>query len=731
MSLGNLKPLVTANRVCRFRSFLFLLTALVLFIVTAPGGIWAPTSLAVGQRLSQDLYAHRQVRFVSETLTEAKRREFEATVPKVYKRDRHTEDYLKALVRDLFDAIVTLCSQPMGMGEKIQNIRQKVGISVSDRCLRDLLGSNPLSLRFGERVLLTSLEAEWSRGLAPNPEEMTEARRRVLGQVDALPVSPQLRRGLHGLVSQVLLPNMVFDPEATQKARDRARNAVKPVWVTVRTGELIGRKGDLVTPLHIEKVKALSINWTALLSLLVLSLILTYGFGLFTRTFLPHIYSKNRSLTLLALVWLPTLTLFRLLKPVTGAEIAFPLVTAASLVGSILVSPLVSIFASGLAGLAVIGSSVMGWQASLAGELRLFLGTVVTGVASAFLSNELRTRAQLLEAGFLVGLLCLVLQLSIGAISGETVPLTWDVGAPLLFWSAMTAGPSPALSLAAIALLERLMGVTTVFRLMELSSPHAPLLRELAEKAPGTFQSSLIVARLAQEAARAIGADDLLTWTGALYHDIGKSIRPHYFVENQYGRATNPHDALSSQMSAKVLSLHVERGVERARQHRLPQPICDIIAQHHGTSLMTFFFQKAREEDPRVDPSQFRYKGPLPQTKEAALVMLADSVQAAVHALSNPKPEEIEEVVRQVVRERLDDGQLAETPLTLRDLEIIQRSFAETLKAIYHHRIEYPKLEAKENEITVGRHHNGGTVGTSQRAPVPQNAHPSPPKVSP
>jgi hypothetical protein len=254
------------------------------------------------------------------------------------------------------------------------------------------------------------------------------------------------------------------------------------------------------------------------------------------------------------------------------------------------------------------------------------------------------------------------------------------------------------LTLAGVSALERLFNITTVFTLTELANPNFPLLRELAEKAPGTFQSSLMVARLAQEAAKRIGANELLTWVGGLYHDIGKLKRPHYFVENQPPGTHNPHDTLSPKMSANVLRLHVEEGIEIAQKYRLPEPIVNIIREHHGTSVMAYFHAKAKErKDMMLVEEEYRYKGPKPRSKESAIIMLADSVEAAVRARSNPTTEEIAQIIDEVVREKLEDGQLEEAPISFRDLTEIKKAFLETFKSIYHQRVEYPRKGQEGN----------------------------------
>ncbi|MER3461456.1 MAG: phosphohydrolase, partial [candidate division GAL15 bacterium] len=239
--------------------------------------------------------------------------------------------------------------------------------------------------------------------------------------------------------------------------------------------------------------------------------------------------------------------------------------------------------------------------------------------------------------------------------------------------------------------LEDLFDVVTPIKLLELSNPGHPLLRRLQLEAPGTYHHTLMVANLAEAAAVAVGADPLLARVGAYYHDVGKLRRPGFFVENQVG-GNNPHDRISPSLSALTLAAHVRDGLELARQYRLPRVVVDFIAQHHGTSLMAYFYHRALEQQGPVDPEAFRYEGPKPRSREAAIVMLADGVEAAARSVQNPTPDRIRELVRRIVRERLEDGQLDRCDLTFRDLESITQAFARLLVSMFHPRLEYPEV---------------------------------------
>jgi putative nucleotidyltransferase with HDIG domain len=240
-----------------------------------------------------------------------------------------------------------------------------------------------------------------------------------------------------------------------------------------------------------------------------------------------------------------------------------------------------------------------------------------------------------------------------------------------------------------------LFGVTTRVQLMELSQLNAPLLRRLQDEAPGTFHHSVIVGNLAERAADLVGADALLTRVGCYYHDIGKVLQPGLYIENQMGGAS-PHDEMSPEESAEAIQQHVREGAALARRQRLPARVQAFIPEHHGTRLVAYFYRKAAEDDPTIDPALFQYPGPRPQSKETAIVMLADSTEAVVRSSPDRSAQRIDQMVDEVIAERLGEGQLDDCDLTLRDLRTIAESFKSTMRAVYHPRVQYPQPTAVE-----------------------------------
>lgn len=262
-----------------------------------------------------------------------------------------------------------------------------------------------------------------------------------------------------------------------------------------------------------------------------------------------------------------------------------------------------------------------------------------------------------------------------------------------ILWMLVSTGVGGALSavvtVGALVVLGYTFGFTTRLQLMELTQMSHPLLRQLQERAPGTFHHSLVVATLAERAAQAVGADPLLVRAGCYFHDIGKMAQPAFYVENQF-QGENPHDGLSPEESARIIVQHTYEGLQLARRYRLPARVRAFITEHHGTRLVTFFYRKAASQDPDVPPDRFRYPGPKPQSRETAIAMLADSAEAVVRASRDHSPEHIDELVDSVIRERVAEGQLDDCDLTFRDLKLVAESFKATLRGIYHPRIEYP-----------------------------------------
>jgi hypothetical protein len=361
-------------------------------------------------------------------------------------------------------------------------------------------------------------------------------------------------------------------------------------------------------------------------------------------------------------------------------------------------------------------------------DYAIALASLVAGALSVYTVRDIRNRAQIFHS---MGFIFLGYACSILALSFERFDPAMSVLNQLLF-AGINALASPVLAYGLLIFFERVFRLTTDLTLIELSHFNHPLLRQLAEKAPGTYHHSMTIASLAETAATAIGANDILARVGAYFHDIGKIVKPAYFVENQRGSRSR-HDKLAPRMSSLIIQAHVKEGIALAQQHNLPEVIVDCIPMHHGTTRIEFFYDKAlRLAENSIDESKldeikeqdYRYPGPKPQTKETGILMLADAVEAKARALEEPSPQSLEVVIDEVIRGRFEEGELDECPLTLKDLTKIKDAFLRVLVGVYHMRVPYPDQKPSRQrkrvkiqplnepeESQAARDDNGGTDG--------------------
>jgi cyclic-di-AMP phosphodiesterase PgpH len=504
----------------------------------------------------------------------------------------------------------------------------------------------------------------------------------------------------------LLAPNLVFNEQETRKRRETASAQVAPVEMEIRKGKTIFRTGDEITPAMVSQLTALK-NLQRPKSLIKQF----FGFFFFVVTFVyalwryfVHYQSRHRKIRnhiLLILVILVTAlgvtrlmtTLADVLSGRLGVEVfrdplslyyAIPFAFAAVLVTLLVdtnVGFLVSMALSILTGL-------------FYGDIYLGAYVMVGGLAGIYSIRQYKERAAVLKAGLTIGIVNALGLLGIGFL--RQAPLTSSTAFFKISIALLSGLLASALASMLLPALESLFKITTDIRLLELSNLNAPILRRLSVQAPGTYHHSLMVGTLAEAAAEATGANPLLVRVAAYYHDLGKMLKPEYFVENQvFG--INKHETLSPSMSCLIIASHVKDGLELAKEIGLSQRICDMIPQHHGTRIMTYFYQKAKEasKNQEVIEADFRYPGPKPQTKEAAIMMMSDSVEAASRTLSNPPPAQVQGMINRVVDAIVADNQFDECDITLRDIRLVKESFFKILTGIYHRRIDYPGYDFK------------------------------------
>ncbi len=501
-------------------------------------------------------------------------------------------------------------------------------------------------------------------------------------------------------VDSFLRPNRTIDQEATAARRAAARATVEPVQVTIANGENIVREGDVVNAETYEKLQKLGLVFgvggsVAIFQKWLLGLLAAWLFTSYIYRYQLCLWRNRRGLVVIGAGMAAFLLAARLLVPLWNSmPFAFPLAALAILL-TVLFDGRVGL----LAALTIAPLIGLQTEQSVGLTFTLALGSA----AGVFLAQRAVRSVSFVGVGLGVALLTML-----GALVFwlNTVD-DWPAWLSIVAFSTLNGAGSSVLALGTYQLLGRVANVVTPLQLMELAHPNQPLLHRLMREAPGTYHHSIVVSNLAEVAAEDIGADPLLARVGAYYHDVGKMLRPYFFTDNQHERS-NVHDNLDAKTSATIIIDHVREGAKLAKEHGLPEQVIDFIRQHHGTNLVSFFYQRALREDSESDIEDFRYPGPKPQTREDGIMMLADGVEATVRAkaqsgkLRPVRPDEdadkgerglqsIAEVVDQIVTERVQSGQLDECPLTLRDIAIIKESFVKTLQGIYHPRVEYPQ----------------------------------------
>ncbi len=700
---------------------------LVLFLVSALAGLdFSPTVkvYVAGEIAGQDIVADQDILVEDAESTQSKRRQVEQAQPPVFDLSHEASSSLESRVREVFDLLGTAPADQMDqVREQItENLNSEINARTfrvwQDKGFQDFVLARVMPW-LGERldkgvVADSRVLPQYKSGLLVRDlaaEEQTETLRVDVRQIDDLggltkkfatalrrefkkPL--QVRKSVLALVEPLLGPSLTWNQEASQTRRQDVADAVEPVYYRINKGEVIVRQGERVTPEMQFKLQALFVQQPEYyqiyrpLGVLFLGVFLAAGllFSSLGKSFKPLRDKDTLLISCLVLVFAGMAKILSVLQgplPEDVLSYVLPVAGAGGLM-ALFFGQRICFFANLL--IAFLCAQMV------SGGLGLFAFYFLGAMLNSVLMKRAQSRPEVLKSVFplLAGLL-----------------FAW-VGAGLLHYQGVPRlGVEPALVLlngvlsllmvlALSPVVELVFRYTSRFRLMELMNLEQPLLQELMVAAPGTYHHSLIVSNMVEAGAKTVGGDPLLCKVAALYHDIGKVAKPNYFIENQMGRK-NVHDKLAPSMSALILISHVKMGGEMARQAKLGKKIKDIIEQHHGSSLISYFYHKAQEqakEQVRGKPSEtvreedYRYPGPKPQTREAAVVMLADAIEASSRVLADPQPGRIQAHIEATIKRIFTEGQLDESPLTLKDLHLLGQTFHRVLTGTFHQRIEYP-----------------------------------------
>ncbi len=672
----------------------YIIIAIILTINFFPNRI----DLEVGEVSKSDIVAPRTVTFIDQKKTEQLEDIAVESASKVYEEDKSLSRRILSEIDNLFNTVlseqINYTKEDIEQLKKstLTKIKEENNIKIGTDDLRLLLKSDLEKISDFQSTSKKIMEDILKQRIFP--ENLSEVHNDINQLALETNFTKEYRLVLANILSNYVQPNMILDLEATEDRQEDALKQVEPVKRTVLKGENIIRKGDIVSQDDMRVLEALGlrkpgINYVNLLGVLLTLSVLVLLLGFYTKFYATQVWENINQLILVETLIILVVLLAKIISIFQPAYMVYLVPTAIiSILIKVLVDTRIALvitaFTSFLIAL-VFGSLYIAAAAA-------FVGGIV-GIISV---SDVSQRSDLIRAGFNVSLVLVVFitGLTLMDFSNNWIELIWSIVMGVLngiFVAILANGLLPYL--------ESIFNLTSSVKLLELSNPSHPLLKRLLVEAPGTYHHSIIVGNLAENAADKIGADSLLTRVGAYFHDIGKLKRPYFFSDNQFG-GDNPHDKISPNLSSLIIKSHVKDGLEMAEKHNLPKAVKDIIEQHQGTGLISFFYGEALKESKHdnINENDFRYDGPKPQSKEAALIMLADTVEAAVRSknFSKNNHNRIEIFVKELIKEKLNDGQLEESSLTLKELDLIADSFVQILTGIYHQRVEYPDRLLKE-----------------------------------
>jgi hypothetical protein len=696
--------MIQTNAPARRRAYLIAL--LLLSLILGLLAVLAPllrdslaSPLREGQVATRDYRAVRSISYISEIRTELRRKAAEQAVSPIYTSPdtrvaRRQLEQLRAALAYIQTVRADTFSTPE---QKRKDLAALEDVTLSQESITTILALNDARWQEVQQQALAVLERVMSSGI--RQETLNDARERVPALV-SLSFPEDQAAVVAELVKAFIAPNSEYSETLTQAARQRARESVEPITRTFVPGQTVVSQGEVLDAEDLEALQQLGLTQPEnrvqdLASAAALTFLLGALIAFYARR-KPSIATADvRRITVVALLLLSFLLSARLIVPAhTILPYAFPLSAYGLTIAALFGVEIAVVTSIPLAILTAHG---------LPGALELTLYYLVSTLFGVLALGRARRLVSFVFAGLAVGVTSSIIVL----VYRYPLPSTDWVGLATLTGAAFFNGlASASITILLHTALAHLLGMVTPMQLIDLTRPDHPLLRMLLREAPGTYQHSLQVANLAEQAAERIGADALLTRVGSLYHDIGKTINPVFFIENQPPGFINPHEGLEPEQSAAIIIRHVTDGVELGRKFHLPQRILDFMLEHHGTGLTRYQYvnavQAAGGDESLIDKAKFSYPGPRPQSRETAILMLADGCEALVRAERPEDDEKLRAVIKRAVKDRVASGQLDDTKLTLNDLSQIVESFAATLRGLYHPRLNYPRMEqASQEAITI------------------------------
>ena len=670
------------------RIFLFAVAAILTYFIIMTVVTPKRYNFIEGDIASVDIKAPRDI--IDEEATNAKEQEVAAKVEKKFTLKNEVKIEASQNIKSFFDKLINLKSSEIDEKEKINELKKIEAFKLSDNQYKTLLELTVNKDTELQWIALAAIDKAYENQIEENSiEKIDEAKDTVEKYLKGQSLESNIEEIVQDMCDSQIHPNYFFDQAKTDESLKEALKSVSKVMI--KKNQIIVKEGEPITQRQISILTELGLLGDGVSKNYIYTYIITAFYVVFVFV-LQYVYLKNEKkdifnnnklilLTLLLnLFTLATTRVFEI------ASLFLIPIACSPILMSVFLDSKVSIIINLLNLLLV--SVIVGFNPQI-----ILIGIISIIIVAALL-KKVNQRNDILYTTMYLSISVAIVVLSSGILLSNNInKILIDMTLSVL--GALTSG---ILAIGLLPFLEYTFSLVTNMKLLELSNPNSPLLKRLLMEAPGTYHHSIMVANLAEVAAEEIGANTMLTRVGAYYHDAGKIKRPFFFGENQLG-GVNPHNKISPSLSASIIISHVKDGLELAKEYDIPSAVSDMMIQHHGTTLVKYFYYtlKNSSDNPEsVKEEDFTYPGPKPQSREAAIIMMADSVEAAVRSIQEPTVEKIENMVNNIIKDKLDSGQLSECELTFRDLETIKSCFLKVLKGIYHSRIEYPKEKDKE-----------------------------------
>ncbi|AYD40976.1 HDIG domain-containing protein [Clostridium fermenticellae] len=668
------------------RILIFFITFLFIYSVLATSIVIKKYNLKEGDIAKLDIKAPREVK--DEFSTESKIQQALNSVPLQYNKKIEVKNEVLDKISVFFSEINQLQSDQGNDNDKVKKLKSNADISLSDEDYSTLIKSNKDDLKTVQDFLSEVMADIYDNNnisdssQKDNQEDIKKVQESILLKVNESKLPKNLKNVSLNLGYSLITPNFFYDKDKTENLKRDAAHKVQPVMI--KKDQIIVKEGEPITKYQIETLQNLGLlndnshsELNIYIFLCIFTALIMFIEWMYIYKYYNKIYNNTNTLIMMSVLSCISILLARSVSVVSPFLIPLACIP---MVFSLLVNDRVSLIIN------ILNSMLISCVVDFNVEITLL--AVLNAIVGSVVLKKMQQRNDILYSSMYIAIINSVFTFSTGFLLSNN---SSDIFQKTLF-AAVASILSGILTIGLLPFFENIFDVVTTIKLLELSNPNNPLLKRLLMEAPGTYHHSILVGNLAEIAAEEIGGNPVLARVSAYYHDVGKVKRPYFFKENQHGKE-NPHNKITPNLSALIIISHVKDGDELAKEYNVPGIIRDIIRQHHGTSLVKYFYITAKNSSERpdcVNEENFRYEGPIPQTKEAGIIMLADEVEAAVRSINEPTKCKIEEMVNNIIKNTLNEGELDECDLTLKDIAKIRKAFLRVLDGIYHHRIEYP-----------------------------------------